>query len=308
MSANALSYFKRVFNAMGSPCEILLAAESKSQADSAIKAVISDVGRLEAKYSRYRNDSFLSDINRIAADGGRIIVDDETAGLLNYAAACYEQSGGLFDISSGILRRVWRMDRNELPEPGQVKQMLEHVGWHKLLWNAPVLEFPQPGMELDFGGVVKEYAADRAAGLCWEAGIRYGVINLGGDIKIIGPRIDGGPWRIGIRDPRNKDGVMRTVMMREGALASSGDYERCITVDGVRFGHVLNPKTGYPVRHLTAVSVIADFCVVAGSASTIAMLKEHDGPKWLAGLGLPYMWVDVRKRVGGQLGKRGSGK
>ena len=91
-------------------------------------------------------------------------------------------------------------------------------------------------------------------------------------------------------------------LLYEGALASSGDYERCIMVDGVRYGHVLNPKTGWPVRHLAAVSVIGDFCVVAGSASTIAMLKENDGADWLQDLGLPHLWVDVQGVSGGSIG------
>jgi thiamine biosynthesis lipoprotein len=164
-----------------------------------------------------------------------------------------------------------------------------------------VLEFPMSGMEIDFGGIVKEYAVDRAAALCQGAGVRHGVINLGGDIKVIGPRADGSPWRIGIRHPRHKEAVMRTILLREGALASSGDYERCLIVDGVRYGHILNPKTGWPVRHLAAVSVIADFCVVAGSASTIAMLKEAGGPAWLESLGLPHLWVDVHGESGGSI-------
>jgi FAD:protein FMN transferase len=95
--------------------------------------------------------------------------------------------------------------------------------------------------------------------------------------------------------------VVTTLLIREGALASSGDYERRIVLDGVTYGHILNPKTGWPVRRLTAVSVIGDFCLVAGSASTIAMLKEDEGPAWLAELGLPHLWVDVDGRVGGSL-------
>jgi thiamine biosynthesis lipoprotein len=154
-------------------------------------------------------------------------------------------------------------------------------------------------MEIDFGGVVKEYAVDRAAALCRAAGIKHGVVNLGGDIKIIGSRPDGEAWRIGIRHPRQQGTVIETLLLHEGALASSGDYERCIVLDGVRYGHVLNPKTGWPVRHLAAVSVVGDFCVVAGSASTIAMLKEDDGPAWLDSLGLPHLWVDVQGNSGG---------
>ncbi len=286
---------------MGSPCEIQLFAQNQAQAKRVAKIAIADVNRLEARYSRYREDSFLSAINRVAATGGSITVDEETAGLLNYAVACYEQSDGLFDITSGILRRAWNFKSGILPTETTIQELLDKVGWHKLRWNPPVLEFPVSGMEVDFGGVVKEYAVDRVAALCWQAGIRHGVINLGGDIKIIGPRGDGSAWRIGIRHPRNKDSLLETLVLKKGALASSGDYERCIVLDGVRYGHVLNPKTGWPVRHLAAVSVVGDFCVVAGSASTIAMLKEDAGPAWLEELGLPHLWVDVKGQSGGSL-------
>jgi thiamine biosynthesis lipoprotein len=296
-----LKFYLQAFNAMGSPCEIQLFAQSQAQAKRIANIAIADVNRLEARYSRYRENSFLSAINRVAATGGSITVDEETAGLLNYAAACYEQSDGLFDITSGILRRAWNFKSGIMPTETTIQELLDRVGWHKLRWNPPILEFPVPGMEVDFGGVVKEYAVDRVAALCWQAGIRHGVINLGGDIKIIGPRMDGDPWRIGIRHPRNKDSLIETLLLQKGALASSGDYERCIVFNGVRYGHVLNPKTGWPVRHLAAVSVVGDFCVVAGSASTIAMLKEDAGPAWLEDLGLPHLWVDVNGQSGGPL-------
>ena len=296
-----MKFYHHTFKAMGTPCDIQLYAQTEAKAEQVADTAVADILRLEALYSRYRSDSFLSAINRVAATGGRIVVDEETVGLLNYAATCHNQSDGLFDITSGILRRAWRFDQGRLPDPAQIEELLEKVGWDKLRWEPPVLEFPMAGMEIDFGGIVKEYAVDRAAALCQGAGIRHGVINLGGDIKIIGPRTDGSPWRIGIRHPRHKEAIMQTILLKEGALASSGDYERCIMVDGVRYGHVLNPKTGWPVRHLAAVSVVADFCVVAGSASTIAMLKEKSGPSWLDSLGLPNLWVDVHGGSGGSI-------
>src|SRR6185503_7580119 len=120
-------------------------------------------------------------------------------------------------------------------------------------------------------GVVKEYAADRSATICRETGVTSGMVNLGGDIAIIGPRPDGDSWRIGLQHPRSHDGVTGTLFLDHGGIASSGDYERCIVVDGVRYGHILNPRTGWPVRHLAAVSVVAEFCVIAGSAASIAM-------------------------------------
>lgn len=288
---------------MGSPCAIQLYASTRKKAKQAANKAMADVQRLEAIYSRYRKTSFLSEINRVATMGGSITVDTETAGLLDYAATCYRESDGLFDITSGILRQAWDFKSGNLPSEEMVQSLLKKVGWDKLFWQSPVLEFPVPGMEIDFGGVVKEYAVDRAAALCWEVGIRHGMVNLGGDIKIIGPHANGNPWRVGIRHPRSKDGILQTLEMRAGALASSGDYERCIALNGVRYGHVLNPKTGWPVKRMASVSVVGDFCLIAGSASTIGMLKEDKGPDWLSELGLPHVWVDVDGEVGGALVK-----
>jgi len=304
MQGNNLKYYRNEFKAMGTLCDIQLFARTKAKARHTADAAIADVQRLETLYSRYKTDSFLSEINRVAAAGGSITVDEETASLLDYAVTCYEQSDGLFDITSGILRRAWKFDQGKLPEQSLIDGLLDKVGWHKVCWKRPVLTFSVPGMEIDFGGVVKEYAVDRAAALCYAQGIKHGVVNLGGDIKVIGPRADGSPWHIGIRHPRGKDALLDTLLLYEGALASSGDYERCIMVNGIRYGHVLNPKTGWPVRHLAAVSVVGEFCVVAGSASTIAMLKEDEGTDWLQDLGLPHLWVDVHGETGGTIGAK----
>lgn len=296
-----LHYYHFDFKAMGSPCAIQLYAKNQKKANDAAQLAIDDVSRLENLYSRYRDDSFLSEINRIAAIAGSITVDEETAGLLDYAATCYQQSDGLFDITSGILRSVWDFKSGKLPTKKAIRQIKEKIGWHRVKWEHPVLSFDIPGMEIDFGGVVKEYAVDRAAALCLEAGVYHGIVNLGGDIKIIGPHPDGSPWRVAIRHPRQSGTALRTLQLYSGALASSGDYERCITLNGVRYGHVLNPKTGWPVRYMAAVSVAGDFCVVAGSASTIGMLKEDQGPGWLNELGLPHLWVDIEGATGGTL-------
>lgn len=295
--------FRFTFKAMGCPCEIQLFANTEAEAKSVSNLAIKDINRLEAKYSRYRADSLLATINKVATVGGSVKIDEETAGLLNYAETCYQQSDGLFDITSGILRQAWRFERNELPDQHLIDKLLSRIGWHQLRWHASELEFLTPGMELDFGGIVKEYAADRAAELCKNAGIVHGVINLGGDVKIIGPRTDERPWRIGIHHPRISNDRLATLNLSAGAVASSGDYQRFMMVNGVRYSHVFNPKTGWPVSHLAAVSVISDFCVVAGSASTIAMLKATDGPKWLNDLGLPHIWMDHFGNQGGSLAK-----
>lgn len=289
------------FHAMGTACDLQLYADNSIDAQRVASIVIDDISRLESKYSRYLDNSLLARINTTAINGGSIEVDEETAGLLDYAQTCYLESEGLFDITSGLLRQAWNFKSGQLPRTSEINILLEKIGWNKLVWEKPMLSFPSPGMELDFGGVVKEYAADRAATLSKEAGINHGIINLGGDIRIIGPHPDSSSWKVGIKHPQEQESVLEMLELSEGALASSGDYERCITIDNVRYGHVLNPLTGWPVRTLAAVSVVADLCVVAGSASTIAMLREEAGKAWLKDLGLAHAWVDVNGKTGGNL-------
>ncbi len=286
---------------MGSPCELQLYGPDVGQTRAVAALAITEVNRLELRYSRYRPDSLLSRINQVAAVGGQIAVDAETASLLNYAQACYEQSEGLFDITSGLLRTIWDFKSGNVPQQSEIDALLGRISWHRLRWQAPTLSFP-PGMQLDFGGIVKEYAADRLASLCWSAGCQHGFINLGGDIRVLGPHPDGSPWRIGIKHPRSEGAdPLRIIELTQGGIASSGDYERGIEINGTRYGHILNPKTGWPVQYLAAVTVVADLCVLAGSAATIGMLKEQAGPTWLAGLGLDYLWVDTAGGAGGTL-------
>jgi thiamine biosynthesis lipoprotein len=294
-----LTLYRYPFAAMGSRCEIRLHAPSEEPAAACARAAIADVLRLESKYSRYRDDSVTAAINRVAAAGGAVDVDAETATLLDYAATCFEQSDGLFDLTSGILREAWSAERRELPDTEALQRLLARVGWSKVRWQRPRIAFGVSGMEIDFGGVVKEYAADRAATLCAEAGFRHGLVDLGGDIKIVGPHPDGTPWVVGIQHPRNPEAVMATLDLFHGAIATSGDYERFVEIDGRRYSHILSPRTGLPVHRLAGVSVAAPECVVAGSATSIAMLMEDRGPEWLDQVGLPTVWMDQKLRVGG---------
>ena len=289
-------YTKR-FNAMGSPCEIQFYSDSKLQAQKKIIRLINTIRNLENRYSRYKADSILSVINQHAATGGKLKVDKETESLLNYAHTCYLESDGLFDISSGALRKVWKFQEGRIPSPQTIQDSLYSIGWDKISWEPPFIEFTHLGMELDFGGIVKEYAADRCAHLAQEFGIQNGAINLGGDIRIMGPHLDGSPWRIGIKSPFQANHKTYSASLTRGGIASSGDYERCMVVDGIKYSHILNPKTGYPSSRLSSVSVIADLCTIAGTASTVAMLKEEQAESWLNELGLPYLIIDNDNQV-----------
>jgi len=290
------------FRAMGSPCELHLYGGTRAFCDALVELAVAEVRRFERKYSRYRDDSVTSAINRSAGDPDGLVVDDEAARLLDYAATAFASSDGLFDPTSGVLRRVWNLKSGRVPEPSELEAILPLVGWSRLRWEAPRLVLPQAGMELDFGGFVKEHAADRVAELCRQRGARHGMVDLGGDLAVIGPHPDGKPWVVGIRDPRSPEGAMASVLLGGGGIATSGDYERCMIVDGVRYTHVLDPRTGWPVSGLRSVSVVADRCLIAGTATTIAMLKgARNGALWLDELGLPNLRMDDAGEISGTL-------
>jgi thiamine biosynthesis lipoprotein len=272
--------------------EIQLHASDRGHAQNAAAAAIGEVRRIEAKYSRYRPESVVSRINA-QAGGAPVAIDAETAKLLDYAEACFRQSRGRFDPTSGILRRAWRFEPGAaVPTAAQLAPLLAAIGWHRVERRLDTVRLPAAGMELDFGGFGKEYAVDRAALVLREAGIASGIVNLAGDLAVIGPRPGGSPWQIGIQHPRKPGFAIATLPVSRGALATSGDYERFVEVDGVRHCHVLDPRTGRSARGFQSVTVHAPSCLVAGSASTIAMLMGRDeGLAWLEGLELPYFVV-----------------
>ena len=280
------------FYAMGSDCALHLYGESAKSVERLAAAAEQEIRRIEARYSRYRSDSELARINKVAATGGATGVDAETAGLIAYAKACFAKSDGAFDVTSGRLRAVWDFSASRLPDQRSIDAALPFIGLDNLVLANGQLHFRRPGMELDFGGLGKEYAADRAAEVCADLGMRHGLIDLGGDIRVVGPQPDGLPWRIGIRHPRDADRLAAEIALRSGALATSGDYERFIEVDGRRYCHILDPKTGWPAQGLSSVTVISDRCLVAGSLSTAAMLKGSAGAGWLHGLGVRHLVID----------------
>jgi thiamine biosynthesis lipoprotein len=146
------------------------------------------------------------------------------------------------------------------------------VGWHRAEFDDRQVRLPIEGMELDLGGIGKEYAADRAADMCLALGMVGGFVDLGGDIRVIGPRADGTGWRFGIRDPLNAGSLSGELTLTSGALATSGDYERGFEADGKRYGHLLDARSGWPVDHWRSVSVAAPTAVAAGMLATLGML------------------------------------
>lgn len=276
-------------------CEAELTVAGRDPDRRALDAAAAEVRRIEAAYSRYRADSIVSRINAAAGSGERITVDEETAGLLDFAARLHAQSGGLFDITSGILRRAWDFRSGRLPQESTLAALCARIGWQKVDWQpaSRQIALTEPGMELDFGGFGKEYAADRAAAVLQAAGIASGYVNLGGDLRVIGPRPDGRGWALGIQHPRDDTRTVAGIELKSGALTTSGDYERYMDIDGQRYCHILDPRSGWPVRHWQSVSVIAPVCLAAGALSTIAMLKGPDAPAFLDAQRVPWLAVDA---------------
>ncbi len=281
------------FLAMASPCTIQLACERSSSNDllSAAKSAAREIARIERRYSRYSATSLISQINGSAGDGHPVEIDEETSGLLGFADRIHTMSGGLFDPTSGVLRRAWNFKGTELPTRESIRPLLDLVGWHHVDRTATSVRLSRAGMELDFGGFVKEYAADRAVACLMACGLAHGFVNLGGDIRVLGPQPDGSPWQFGVADPRRPRSLICTMLLSEGALATSGDYERFIDVDGVRYCHVLDPRTGWPPHHWQAVSVVSSTCIAAGAMSTIAMLMGPHAEAFLAAQNVAWFGV-----------------
>jgi thiamine biosynthesis lipoprotein len=278
------------FKAMASLCELLVDGADEPLARALLGRAAAEAQRIEAKFSRYRDDSVIAQMQR--SRGQPLAVDDETALLLDYAAACHAMSDGLFDVTSGVLRGAWRFDGSDrVPPAAQVAALTSRVGWHKLRWQRPQLELPE-GMEIDLGGIGKEYAVDRALALLQAEAALPMLVNFGGDLAVSGPRVDGSAWQVGIERPdAGRQSAALLLDLSAGALATSGDARRFLLKDGVRYGHILDPRDGWPVRGAPrSVTVAALRCVEAGTLATLAMLQGPRAEEWLARQGVPH-WV-----------------
>jgi thiamine biosynthesis lipoprotein len=286
-----MAVLNRKFQVMGCPCEIILEAEQDKLSSVADLAIV-EAKRFEKKYSRYREDSVVSAINR-AAGVERVNIDEETHLLLSYAETCFLESNGLFDITSGVLRKVWHKEMVSMPDTETLQHILQTVGWEHVDRTSSTIFLTKPEMEIDFGGFGKEYAADAMASLIRQHGVAHGIVNLGGDIVVLGPHLSGAAWQIGITHPTVAGDAIATIAIESGAITTSGGYERYFEVSGKRYSHLLNPKTGRPVDGLLSVSVTAKHCLVAGSLATIAMLNDSkNGLAWLEDAGQPFLAFD----------------
>jgi thiamine biosynthesis lipoprotein len=284
------------FPAMATVCEVRTETQDKALAERLGRLAQDEAGRIEAKYSRYRQGSVLSEINRAA--GTSTQVDPETAALLDYAAHCHRLSNGLFDITSGVLRRVWTFDSSDrVPSREAVRDVLDLVGWGKVEWRRPYLTL-RKGMEIDFGGIGKEFAVDAALARIVAQTDRPVLVNFGGDLRVSGPRAGDVRWRVGIESVDGAGTPDGRLELKTGALATSGDTRRFLLKDGVRYSHILDPRTGWPINNPPrSVTVAAPTCMEAGVLSTLAMLQGDGAEGFLREERLTAWWIAAPPRA-----------
>ena len=271
--SKSVDHWRCTFFAMGSPCELLCEVDGEGGAKALVTIAAHEAWRIEDKFSRYLSGNIVKQIN--TADGASVEVDDETARLIEFSIQLHTMSDGRFDITSGVLRQAWTFDGSDrVPSAKVVSEALTNVGWDRVTWTGATISMP-PGMEIDFGGVGKEYAVDRTAGLLREQSASRCLVNFGGDLAVTAPPASRPAWQIGIESLQGEsEGTGRVINLASGALATSGDARRFLQKDGVRYGHIIDPTTGWPVKGAPrSVTVAADTCVQAGMLSTLAMLE-----------------------------------
>ncbi|MEW8693221.1 MAG: FAD:protein FMN transferase [Candidatus Thiodiazotropha endolucinida] len=281
--------WKGRFQSMASPCELFMEVDDEAEAWKLLQTAADEAWRIERKFSRYSENNIIHQINN--SHGHAIEVDDEVAHLLDFAQQCWELSEGMFDITSGVLRRAWCFDGScNIPDEASVQALLPLVGWQHTRWSRPYFYLPE-GMEIDLGGIGKEYAVDRVFLLLKQMTDDRLLLNFGGDINTNGRCRGDGAWSIGIEDPNHTDAATALLKIRQGALATSGDARRYLLRDGKRYGHVLNPHTGWPVDHAPrSVTVAAPSCTEAGVLATFALLQGRNAEAFLQEQGVKY-WL-----------------
>jgi thiamine biosynthesis lipoprotein len=269
------------FAAMASPCELLIETKDPLLANHLTALAYKESQRIEQKFSRYLPNNLMANINH--SMGKAVAIDDETFRLLEFANTCFELSDGMFDITSGVLRKAWKFDGSDnLPTPDAVKVLMPHIGWRKVKYTQSSITLAK-GMELDFGGIGKEYAVGCVAKLCAESASTTSiVVNFGGDIQVTRPRHNKQPWHIGIENPEDDNSATKVLKIISGGLATSGDARRYLLKDGKRYSHILNPETGYPIENAArSVTVAAPNCIQAGLLATMALLKGPNAEVFL---------------------------
>ena len=263
--------YHRTVKLMGSRFDITVLAEQPSEGEHYIELAINEISRIEKLISSWDPASQTSKINKNAG----IIpvkVDPELFDLITRAITISELTGGAFDVSYASMDGLWSFDgtMSQLPPIELIESSVAHVGYERIRLDPDnrTVFLQEPGMKIGFGAIGKGYAADKAKQLLVSQGVVAGIINASGDMSTWGKQADGTDWNIAITNPLNKNQAFATLPITEGAVVTSGDYEKYAMIDGVRYAHIIDPRTGYPAKGILSVTVFASRAELADALAT----------------------------------------
>lgn len=265
---------------LGTVVDITVAGLPKEQLEKAIDHAFQEISRLEKLLSTYEPKS---DLTRLSESIEGAKVARETLELISLGQAIALRSDGAFDMTLGRLKSLWNFESENkvIPDSKAILQSLEHIGPESLRVSGQNVQKSHPDLAVDLGGIAKGYIVDRAVDILKSYGITSGAVNAGGDMFLIGKRHER-PWRIGIQHPREAGQVLATVEIADQAVVTSGDYERYFMVNGQRYHHIFDPRTGMPSRASQSVTVISDKVALAdGLATAIFVLGPQGGLEFL---------------------------
>lgn len=279
------AFHKLSFQAMNTLCRVNFNTPNPALARDFQAQVLQWVSGFEARYSRFIDDSLIGRIN-LAAGLHWVEVDPETDALFNLCQEMIFFTHGVFDPTSLPLIRLWnwKAKPSVIPADEAIQRARDLVGWRKIQRRPGGIFLPQKGMCLDLGGIGKEYAVDRVLMLALDRGISDVLVDFGADVRVHGQPPEKGAWHIGLEDPQNPGHVWVGVAITNHAVATSGDYLRHFIHNGRRYGHILDPRTGYPVANsVLSASIIAPHCTFAGILSTsVCILGPKEGADLMA--------------------------
>ncbi len=262
------------WTALGTACGVQYRVDDEAAGAAFEKAAMAWVERFEARYSRFRPESMLSRVNA-AAGGDAVAIDDEMERMLQLCDSLHFMTQGVLDASSLPVTRLWDHRRKDpcVPEPAEIEVARALVGWSGVERGRGWVRLPRVGMALDFGGWGKEYAVDAVAELARAHGIAVALVDFGRDLRALGVPPGRPAWHVGLEKPDNPGTCWGSIGVSDMAVATSGDYQRGFTAGGVRYGHIVDPRSGRPVRtDLRQVTVVAPSCLQAGMLATTAFV------------------------------------
>ena len=270
-SASAQAVFQRSFIKMGSAFDLTLVANNQVEADQLFKQAIAEIDRIERLISSWDQSSETSQVNQMAGKEA-VKVAKELYDLVFRAKAIAQLTNGAFDPTYASVDKIWTFDGRDVEQPKAeiISASVAKIGFDKIVFDPleSSLYLPLQGMKIGFGAIGKGYAADRVKSLLQNQGVAAGIVNASGDMSAWGIQPNGEPWQVGLINPKNKDKVFAWFPVKNQAVVTSGDYEKFILINGKRYGHIINPKTGFPSQGVISCTVFAPKAELADALST----------------------------------------